>query len=99
MKRKKAILDSYLNHKDAAGVSRTIYDVDNWTIVRKNFVAGISRSAGGWFFNLVIVALLAYILLPIFGPTLRSFLDQVQQRLDQELPAQVQVNLNQKPTP
>lgn len=98
MKRKKEILNDYLNSNDVVSCSKTIYDVDHWTIVRKNFLAGISRSAGAWFFNLVILAALAYILLPFFGPAIDNFYKNMQERLNNDLPTGINFNLTQGET-
>ena len=71
----------------------TIYDVNNWTIFKKNFLAGIARSAGGWFFNLVILAALAYILIPVFGPKIKQLIDSLPKNLN-EVIIQVEKNGN-----
>jgi hypothetical protein len=55
----------------------TLYNVSNWTIVKKNFIAGIARSAGIWFFNIIILLLLAKILVPLLGPKINQILDKL----------------------
>ncbi len=59
----------------------TIYDVSNWVIFKKNFLAGIARSAGSWFFNILILLVLAYILIPVFG----SFIKELSEKLPKNL--------------
>lgn len=47
--------------------SNNIYNISNWQIFKKNLLAGFARSIGSWIFNLIFLALLAYILIPLFG--------------------------------
>ncbi len=63
----------------------TIYDVDNWTVFKKNFLAGLSRSAGGWFFNIVILAILAYVLIPVFGSMVQRITDAIPKNLNETI--------------
>lgn len=70
------------NNKTALENHDTIYDVSNWTIFRKNFLAGIARSAGSWFFNILALVALAYILIPIFGPAIKQFVDKLPKNLN-----------------
>lgn len=60
----------------------TIYTVSNWTVVKKNFVAGIARSAGGWVFNIIILLALVNILIPVFGPKIKQIIDQLPKDLN-----------------
>jgi len=60
----------------------TLYNVSNWTIVKKNFIAGVARSAGVWFFNIIILLLLAKILIPLLGPKINQFLDKLPKDLN-----------------
>ena len=60
----------------------TIYDVSNWTVVRKNFLAGIARSAGAWFFNIIILLILVNVLIPIFRPLYEKVLDAMPENLN-----------------
>lgn len=59
----------------------TLYNVSNWTIVKKNFIAGIARSAGVWFFNIIILLLLAKILIPLLGPKINQVLDKLPKNM------------------
>jgi hypothetical protein len=56
---------------------KTIYQVSNWEIFSKNFVAGIGRSAGGWFFNIVILVILVNFLIPILRPFFENFSNNI----------------------
>jgi len=60
----------------------TLYNVSNWTIVKKNFIAGIARSAGVWFFNIIILLLLAKILIPLLGPKINQVLDRLPKNMN-----------------
>ncbi len=60
----------------------TLYNVSNWTIVKKNFIAGIARSAGVWFFNIIILLLLAKILVPLLGPRINQVLDKLPKNMN-----------------
>lgn len=60
----------------------SIYEVSNWTIFKKNFLAGLAHSAGSWFFNILILVALAYILIPIFGPSIKQFVDKLPKNLN-----------------
>lgn len=57
--------------------NNTLYNVSNWTIIKKNFVAGIARSAGVWFFNIIILLLLANILIPMLGPKINQLIEKL----------------------
>ena len=61
--------------------NNTLYNVSNWTIVKKNFIAGIARSAGVWFFNIIILLLLANILIPLLGPKINQVLEKLPKDL------------------
>ncbi len=60
----------------------TIYDANNWLIFKKNFLAGFSHSAGAWFFNIIVLSILAYILIPIFGPFFKSLSERMPKNLN-----------------
>ena len=60
----------------------TIYTVSNWTVVKKNFVAGIARSAGGWVFNIIVLLLLANIFIPLLGPKIKQIIDKLPKDLN-----------------
>ena len=60
----------------------TIYDVNNWMVVRKNFLAGVSRSAGAWFFNIIVLLLLVNILIPVFRPLYEKILNALPENLN-----------------
>lgn len=62
--------------------NNTLYNVSNWTIVKKNFIAGIARSAGVWFFNIIILLLLANILIPLLGPKINQVLERLPKDLN-----------------
>jgi len=62
--------------------NNTLYNVSNWTIVKKNFIAGIARSAGVWFFNIIILLLLANILIPLLGPKINQVLNKLPKDLN-----------------
>lgn len=62
--------------------NKNLYNVSNWTIVKKNFLAGISRSAGVWFFNLIILLLLAKISIPLLSPKINQFLDKLPKNMN-----------------
>ncbi len=62
--------------------NNTLYNVSNWTIVKKNFIAGIARSAGVWFFNIIILLLLANILIPLLGPKINQVLEKLPKDLN-----------------
>lgn len=59
----------------------TIYDVSNWTVIRKNFIAGVARSAGSWFFNIIILVVLVNVLIPIFKPLFESITNILPENL------------------
>ncbi len=48
-----------------------IYNVNNWAIFKKNFLAGFARGLGSWVFNIIFLALLAYISIPFFDSAKR----------------------------
>ena len=73
---------------------KTIYDVNNWTIIRKNFIAGIGRSAGSWFFNIVIIGILAYILIPILGNKFQELSNNFNQ-ISTEVLERVQIDFQE----
>ena len=81
MKKNKTILESH----------DTIYDVNNWLVFKKNFLAGISRSAGAWFFNIIILAALAYVFIPIFGSAMQQTLDKLPKNLNEVI---IQIDKN-----
>ena len=56
---------------------KTIYEVNNKTIFWKNFLAGLAHSAGAWFFNILVLTILAYVLIPFFGPYVKQIIDLV----------------------
>lgn len=60
-----------------------IYKVSNWTVFKKNFLAGLAHSAGSWFFNIIILVALAYILIPIFGPAMEKMTDSLPKDLNE----------------
>jgi cbb3-type cytochrome oxidase subunit 3 len=61
----------------------TIYDVSNWMIFKKNLLAGFARSIGSWFFNIIFLALLVYILIPLFGPAVKQMFDSLPKDLNE----------------
>ena len=81
MKKNKTILESH----------DTIYDVSNWLVFKKNFLAGIARSAGVWFFNIIILAALAYVFIPIFGSAMQQTLDKLPKNLNEVI---IQIDKN-----
>jgi hypothetical protein len=60
----------------------TIYDVSNWKVMRKNFLAGMARSAGAWFFNIIALLLLVNILIPVFRPLYEKILNALPENLN-----------------
>ncbi|AKM81408.1 MAG: hypothetical protein UT13_C0001G0446 [Candidatus Pacebacteria bacterium GW2011_GWF2_38_9] len=60
----------------------TIYDVSNWMVMRKNFLAGMARSAGAWFFNIIVLLVLVNILIPIFRPFFEKISDMLPENLN-----------------
>lgn len=68
-----------------------IFTVSNWTIFKKNFLAGIARSLGMWFFNIIILLLLVNLLIPLLGPKLNRVLNQLPKDVNEVL---VQVEKN-----
>ena len=87
---------SYLPKQDQIPPYRkgkTIYQVSNWEIFSKNFVAGIGRSAGAWFFNIVILVILANILIPILSPIVNNFFTDLPSLIDQTF-AQMETDFN-----
>jgi hypothetical protein len=60
-----------------------IYKVSNWTVFKKNFLAGIARSIGSWFFNIIFLVLAAYILIPLFGPAMKKMIDGLPKDLNE----------------
>jgi len=79
------------NHKLLLEKHDTIYDVSNWLIFRKNFLAGFARSSGARFFNIIILLILAYLLIPIFGPFFKSLSEKMPKNLN-ELVIQIEKN-------
>ena len=71
----------------------TIYDVNNWTVFKKNFLAGIARSAGVWFFNIIVLAALAYVFIPVFGSAMEKTLEKLPKNLN-EVIIQIEKNEN-----
>lgn len=63
--------------------NNNVYGVSNWTILKKNFIAGFAHSIGSWFFNLIFLATLAYILIPFFGPALKKMVDSIPKDLNE----------------
>lgn len=94
MSKKQAALHKIFSNKDdKVAKHQSIYDVDSWTIIRKNVLAGFSRSIGAWIFNLVILGAAAYILLPMLGDTVNNFFGQLEDTLNSEFPNQVEFHL------
>lgn len=83
MKNSKTLLESH----------DTIYDVSNWQIFKKNFLAGIARSAGAWFFNIIVLIALAYVFIPIFGSAMQQTIDKLPKNLN-EVIIQIEKNDN-----
>lgn len=94
MSKKQAVLHKVFSNKDdKVARHQSIYDVDSWTIIRKNVLAGFSRSIGSWVFNLLVLGIAAYVLLPMLGDTLNNFFDRLENTLNSELPGQVELHL------
>ncbi len=63
--------------------TENLYNISNWAIFKKNFLAGIARSIGSWFFNIIFLALAAYILIPLFGPAMKKMIDSLPKDLNE----------------
>jgi len=58
--------------EDRIGASRTIYDVSYKNLMWRNFLAGLSRGAGWFIFQLVIIVLLGVMLNQLLMPYVRQ---------------------------
>ncbi len=69
-----------------------LFTVSNWTIIKKNFLSGIARSLGMWFFNIIILLLLVNWLIPLLGPKINQVLNRLPKDVNEVL---VQVEKNE----
>jgi hypothetical protein len=74
----------FKNHKLNLEIHDNIYEVSNWTIFKKNFLAGLAHSIGIWFFNIILLAALAYISIPFFGPVIKQLTESLTKNLNVE---------------
>lgn len=73
------------NHQLNLEIHDNIYEVNNWVIFKKNFLAGFARSIGSWVFNIILLAILAYISIPFFGPIVKQLTNNLTKNLKDEV--------------
>lgn len=85
-KTKKTIEKVLSNRDDLIDAHRTLYDVDTWTIIKKNIIAGFSRSIGAWIFNIIVLGILVSLVLPLITPYWNAFFQTLQNNFPHTLP-------------